>query len=130
MGMPAAKLNDRITALDTHIVQPPGSVPPVIDLCPFSGPLTASLSPNVLIESRPAATVGSTATNTPAHVPTVPGTFVNPPTNLGVVVSGSLTVLINGKPAARSGDTAQTCNDPVPMPVGSVTAVSTVLIGG
>ena len=82
------------------------------------------------MQNLPAATVGSTATNTPPHIPTIPGTFVNPPTNLGVVVSGSLTVLINGKPAARNGDTAQTCNDPVPLPVGTVTAVSTVLIGG
>jgi uncharacterized Zn-binding protein involved in type VI secretion len=46
------------------------------------------------------------------------------------VISGSTTVLINGKAAARHGDTAQTCNDPVPMPVGTVVATSTVLIGG
>jgi uncharacterized Zn-binding protein involved in type VI secretion len=130
MGKPAAKGNDRIVALDTHVVQPPGSTPPAPDACPFSGPLTEGLSPNVLIQSLPAATVGSAATNTPAHVPTVPGTFVNPPTNHGVVASGSRTVLINGKPAARAGDQATTCNDPVPMTVGSVTAVSTVLIGG
>jgi len=128
--MPAAKANDRIVATDTHIVQPPGAVPPVTDLCPFSGPLTGNLSPDVYVQNLPAATVGSTATNTPPHIPTIPGTFVNPPTNLGAVVSGSLTVLINGKPAARNGDTAQTCNDPVPLPVGTVTAVSTVLIGG
>ena len=44
--------------------------------------------------------------------------------------SGSTTVLINGKAAARAGDQAMTCNDPVPMPVGSVVAQSTVLIGG
>jgi len=53
-----------------------------------------------------------------------------PPTNQGEVISGSTTVLINGKAAARAGDTAQTCNDPVPMPVGTVVATSTVLIGG
>ena len=128
--MPAAKANDRIVATDTHVVQPPGTAPPVLDLCPFSGPLAGNLSPNVYVQGLPAATVGSTATNTPPHVPTVPGAFVNPPTNLGQVLSGSLTVLINGKPAARQGDTAQTCNDPVPLPVGTVTAVSTVLIGG
>ena len=33
-----------------------------------------------------------------------------------------------GKPAARMGDTANTCNDPSPMPVGTVIAVGTVLI--
>ncbi len=37
---------------------------------------------------------------------------------------------INGKQAARNGDTANTCNDPADMPVGTVIAVGTVLIGG
>jgi uncharacterized Zn-binding protein involved in type VI secretion len=123
-------MNDRIVALDTHLVQPPAPVPPVPDMCPFDGPITGSLSPNVFVQGLAAATVGSTATNTPPHIPTIPGAFVNPPTNQGVVTSGSATVLINGKSAARQGDTAQTCNDPVPMPVGVVTATSTVLIGG
>lgn len=127
--MPAAKQNDRIVAIDTHLVQPPGPVPPVPTPCPFNGPITGNLSPNVLVQGLPAATVGSTATNTPPHVP-IGGTFVNPPTNLGTVSTGSATVLINGKPAARAEDTAETCNDPVPLPVGSVEAVSTVLIGG
>jgi uncharacterized Zn-binding protein involved in type VI secretion len=60
----------------------------------------------------------------------VGGSFVNPPSNRGQVFSGSASVLINGKAAARAGDKAQTCNDPVPMPVGTVVATSTVLIGG
>jgi uncharacterized Zn-binding protein involved in type VI secretion len=38
--------------------------------------------------------------------------------------------LINGKPAARNGDPAMTCNDPADLPVGSVVAAGTVLIGG
>jgi uncharacterized Zn-binding protein involved in type VI secretion len=96
---------------------------------PFAGPLTAGLSSNVIIEGRPAATVGSGATNTPSHVPPG-GSFVNPPTNQGRIVAGSATVAINGKPAARARDRAETCNDPVPMAVGSVVATSTVHIGG
>jgi uncharacterized Zn-binding protein involved in type VI secretion len=39
-------------------------------------------------------------------------------------------VTINGKAAARAGDTAETCNDPTDLPVGTVLAVSTVMIGG
>lgn len=35
-----------------------------------------------------------------------------------------------GQPAARNGDTAMTCNNPVDMPVGTVIAMSTVMIGG
>jgi uncharacterized Zn-binding protein involved in type VI secretion len=129
MGMPAAKQNDRIVAIDTHLVQPSGPVSPVPSPCPFSGPITGGVSSDVFINGLPAATIGSTAVNTPVHVP-VGGIFVNPPTNQGRVVSGSATVLINGKAAARAGDQAETCNDPAPMPVGTVIAQSTVLIGG
>jgi uncharacterized Zn-binding protein involved in type VI secretion len=129
MGQPAAKQNDRIVAIDTHLVQPPPPAPPVPTPCPFSGPISGGVSANVFIQGLPAATVGSTAVNTPPHVP-AGGTFVNLPTNQGQVIAGSTTVLINGQAAARNGDTAQTCNDPVPMPVGTVVATSTVLIGG
>ncbi len=79
---------------------------------------------------QPAATVGSTADNTPPHIPTPPGTaFQKPPANKATIQLGSQTVRINGKPAARNGDTATTCNDPTDLPVGTVVAVGTVLIG-
>jgi len=78
---------------------------------------------------KPAATVDSTATNTPAHVPQG-GQFQKPPTNKGKVQMGSTTVKINGKMAARNGDVAMTCNDPSDLPVGKVVAVGTVMIGG
>ncbi|PKW16326.1 PAAR domain-containing protein [Saccharopolyspora spinosa] len=129
MGKPAAKLGDRVTGMDTHLVQPPGPVPPTPVPLPFSGTLIGQLSRNVRIEGRPAATVGSTATNLPPHIPPG-GTFVKPPTNQGRVMVGSLTVRINGKPAARAGDPVLTCNDPVDLPVGRVLAVGTVRIGG
>jgi uncharacterized Zn-binding protein involved in type VI secretion len=78
----------------------------------------------------PAATVGSTATNSPGHVVPPPADFVTPPKNQGRVQLGSATVKINGKPAARHGDTAMTCNDPTDLPVGTVVvASSTVTIG-
>jgi uncharacterized Zn-binding protein involved in type VI secretion len=130
MGKPAAKQGDRIQAVDTHIIQPPPPATPV--LVPghvFSGVLDGSLSSNVKIQGRAAATLGSTATNTPPHIP-IGGSFVNPPTNRGQIVAGSATVFINNEPAARAGDRALTCNDPLPMPVGTVVATSTVLIGG
>lgn len=130
MGQSAAKLGDRIQALDTHIIQPPPLATPV--LVPghvFNGIINGGLSTNVLIEGQPAATVGSTAVNTPPHIP-IGGSFVIPPTNQATIIRGSVTVLINNKPAARMGDTATTCNDPVPLPVGTVIAAGTVLIGG
>ncbi len=133
MGPPAAKQGDRIVALDTHIVMvpsPSGSVPTPLPH-PFTGIINGSLSSNVKIMGMAAATVGSTADNTPPHIPTPPGvSFQRPPANKGQIVKGSATVLINGQPAARTGDTATTCNDPVDMPVGQVLATGTVFIGG
>lgn len=128
MSQPAAKQGDRVTAIDMHLIQPP-SGPPVLVPHPFSGILDGGLSSDVRIGKLPAATVGSTATNSPPHVP-LGGTFVTPPSNKGQVVTGSATVRINGKPAARAGDTAMTCNDPVDLPVGTVVAIGTVRIGG
>lgn len=126
---PAAKQGDQVTATDTHMIQPPSTAPPVATLLPFTGIIDGSLSSDVTIEGLPAATVGSTATNTPPHI-AAPGTFVNPPSNKGTITTGSATVFINSKPAARSGDTAITCNDPVDLPVGTVVAAGTVDIGG
>jgi uncharacterized Zn-binding protein involved in type VI secretion len=129
MGQPAAKQGDRITATDTHLIQPPATSPPVPVPHPFSGILDSGLSSNVNIQGQPAATLGSTATNTPPHIPQG-GSFVIPPRNQGRIIRGSVTVLINNQPAARAGDTALTCNDPVDLPVGTVVAQSTVFIGG
>jgi uncharacterized Zn-binding protein involved in type VI secretion len=129
MGQPAAKQGDRVTAIDTHLIQPPGPSSPVPVPHPFSGIIDGALSSDVKIEGKPAATVNSTATNTPPHIPQG-GSFVNPPKNRAQIIRGSATVFINNKPAARSGDTALTCNDPVDLPVGTVVAVSTVFIGG
>jgi uncharacterized Zn-binding protein involved in type VI secretion len=129
MGQPAAKQGDHVTATDTHLIQPPGTSPPVPVPHPFTGVIDGGLSSDVKIMGQPAAVQGSTATNTPPHVP-IGGTFVNPPKNKATIIAGSGTVTINGKPAARSGDTALTCNDPVDAPVGTVVAAGTVLIGG
>jgi uncharacterized Zn-binding protein involved in type VI secretion len=129
MGQPAAKQGDRIVAVDTHIVTvretPPTPLPH-----PFSGILGGSLSANVRIMGRPAATVGSTADNRPPHSPTPPGMgFQKPPANKGTVQAGSPTVRINGKPAARNGDRALTCNDPVDLLAGTIVAAGNVSIG-
>ena len=127
MGQPAAKKGDNITATDLHQIQPPGTSPPVSTPHPFSGLIDGSLSSNVKIMGKPAATKNSTATNTPAHQP-FGGTFVKPPANKATILSGSSAVNINGKPAARNGDAAKTCNDPADLPVGTVVAVGTVFV--
>lgn len=134
MGQPAAKQGDQVTAVDTHIVMVPSPGGPPVPTPlphPFTGILNGNLSPTVKISGLPAATVGSTAANTPPHIPTPPGTtFQIPPTNQATITQGSSTVKINGRPAARAGDMAQTCADPAPNPGGQVVAAGTVLIGG
>lgn len=133
MGQPAAKQGDQIIAVDTHIVMVPspgGPVPTPLPH-PFAAIINGGLSRDVNILGRPAATVDSTADNAPPHIPTPPGTaFQNPPGNKATLKFGSQTVKINGKPAGRLGDMAETCNDPGDLPVGTVIATGTVLIGG
>jgi uncharacterized Zn-binding protein involved in type VI secretion len=130
VGMPAAKRGDRVVATDTHIVMVPspgGPVPTPLPH-PFVGVLDGSLASDVNIEGQPAATVGSTATNTPAHIPQG-GPFQRPPSDRATIRVGSATVRIGGQPAARNGDTAETCNDPADLPIGTVIAAGTVRIG-
>jgi len=124
---PAARQTDPVLATDTHVVAvpaPTGSVPTPLPH-PFSGTLQTSVSTDVLINGLGAATVGSVAVNQPPHVPTPPGvSFLRPPSNRGTVQVGSATVQINGQPAARLGDPVRTCNDPVDLPVGTITGGS------
>jgi uncharacterized Zn-binding protein involved in type VI secretion len=133
MGQPAAKQGDQVLATDIHIVMvpaPPG--PPVATPLPhpFVGMINGGLSTDVKIMGKAAAVVGSTADNTPSHVPTAAGgSFQKPPSNKATIQMGSFTVKINGKPAARNGDMAMTCNDPADIPVGKVVVVGTVMIG-
>ena len=133
MGVPAAKANDQVLAVDTHIVLVPAgpSLVPTPLPHPFSGKLTGSLATTVLVAGSAAAVVGSTADNSPPHTPTPPGTsFQSPPANKGTVQAGSATVKFGGKQAARTGDTVTTCNDPSDMPVGKIVASGTVMVGG
>ncbi len=134
MGMPAAKLGDKVIGTDIHIVMvpaPPGPPVPTPLPHPFTGIINSGCSTNVMIMGAPAATVGSQAQNIPPHLPTPPGvSFQVPPTNQATIIKGSATVMINKKPAARMGDTAMTCNDPAPLPNGMVVAAGTVMIGG
>lgn len=131
MGLPAAKTGDKVVATDTHIfmIPSPGGPVPTPLPSPFNGTISGGCSADVMIEGKPAAIVGSTAVNTPPHLPQG-GPFQVPPSNQGTIIMGSTTVMINKKPAARAGDTANTCNDPAGvLPVGKVVAAGTVMIG-
>lgn len=130
MGKPAAKQGDKVVAVDTHVIMTPspGGPVPTPTPMPFNGVLSGNLSRGVLIENKPAATEGSTADNTPAHVP-AGGPFQKAPSNKGSVKAGSGVVLIENKRAARTGDPAITCNDPADAPGGTVVGSGTVLVG-
>ncbi len=135
----AAKKDDTIyNANETHIVmvpRPTGQTPTPTPGHVFNAPISEGVSPDVNIEGKSAAVVGSSArTNLAQHPPMAPGvSFQVPPTFEGRITMGSNTVFINGKPAARHGDPAITCNDPPTPPPGTgqvrVTR-STVSIGG
>lgn len=131
MGQPGAKQGDMIQATDIHIVMIPtagGPVPTPLPH-PFLGQLDGGLSADVNFDGKPAAMVGSTATNSPPHIPQG-GPFQTPPKDRGEVLLGSATVFVNGKQVARNGDMALTCNDPADLPAGTVIAVGTVMVGG
>jgi uncharacterized Zn-binding protein involved in type VI secretion len=130
MGQPAAKEGDQVVATDIHIVMIPAAPSPIPTPLPhpFTGIIDGELSSDVNIMGKPAATVDSTATNTPSHIPQG-GPFQSPPSNKATIKLGSATVKINGKMAARNGDMAMTCNDPSDLPNGTVVAVGTVNIG-
>lgn len=123
-------MGDTVTASDTHIVMVPSPGGPVPTPMPFAfaGKITSGCVETVLIGGMAAAVTGSQAENQPPHLPQG-GPFQVPPTNQATILMGSETVLIGGQPAARNGDKALTCNDPAPLPAGTVVATGTVLIG-
>jgi uncharacterized Zn-binding protein involved in type VI secretion len=134
----AAKQDDTIfNGNETHVVMVPsasGQVPTPVPGHVFNAPITQDLSPNVRIDGKPAAVVGSGArTNLAQHPPRSPGvSYQLMPSFEGRITMGSSTVSINGKPAARAGDPAVTCNDPPQPPPGTGevrVASSTVNIG-
>jgi uncharacterized Zn-binding protein involved in type VI secretion len=129
MPQPAARQNDPVIGIDTHILIPPSGTPAPTPL-PFSGRLLTGLSTDVLINGLPAAVQGSVAKNLPPHIPAPSTSFSKPPTNQGVVVLGSVTVLVDGKPLARLGDPVATCNDPADLPVSKITAGSPDVLAG
>ncbi|MEU0283141.1 PAAR domain-containing protein [Streptomyces sp. NPDC088551] len=131
-GAPAAAMGDKVVGVDTHVVMVPSPTGPVETptALPFNGVITDGCCRTVLIGGKPAATVDSTAVNTPPHLPVPPvGVFKSPPGNKGTVSRGSTSVLIGGKAAARTGDPATTCNEPAVQHTAQVVAVSNVLIG-
>src|ERR1043166_9988069 len=105
MGQPAAKANDQVVGVDTHIVMvpsPSGSVPTPLPH-PFSGIISGGTISSVKIGGQPAAVVDSTADNSPAHLPTPPGvSFQSPPSTQAPIKMGGVTGKLGGREGARA----------------------------
>jgi RHS repeat-associated protein len=121
----AAKHFDVIVGLDVHIVQPPGTVPPVPIPHPFVGivldpfdylPLIGS---SVKVNGLPRAQAGSAGLALPPHLP-IGGVFVKPPGSEGELFMGSSTVEVEGEPFGYLGLPVLSCSDigapPPPRP--------------
>ncbi len=147
MTEPAAKKDDRIISDSTSKVwvQPPGTPPPNPIAVAFSydGSIDNGLSSNVFIMGKPAATEGSTATNsnppaTQAAVTSQGSLLTTTVNNTARIKTGSSTVFINGKKAARNNDKAMTWDYSLPpfpgtpQEVQNATIISSgsVFIGG
>ncbi|MEM6791891.1 MAG: PAAR domain-containing protein [Myxococcota bacterium] len=126
----AAKLGDRVVAIDTHIEMVPSPAGPVATPLPnpFDGTLMQNLSQTVYADGKQIATEGSVAMNGPPHLPNS-GPFQRPPADRGTVKSGAPTVKADGRPVARHADPVDTCNDPADAPKGQIVAQSTVKVG-
>ncbi|GAB91906.1 PAAR domain-containing protein [Gordonia rhizosphera] len=86
----------------------------VSDVTAHPGVIGPPGCPTVLIEGRPAATVGT------PHICSFPPPAVHPPTT--IMPPGCPTVLIGGRPAARVGDVSG-CGATI------ITGAASVLIG-
>ncbi len=102
--LPAAKQNDQVIGVDIHIIMipsPGGPIPTPLPN-PFAGIINGSLEPTVKIMGMPSAVVGSTAQNTPPHLP-LGGPFQKPPTNQATIIMGSPNVFIGSGSGGGGG---------------------------
>ncbi len=112
----AAKHFDPVVGIDIHIVQPPGTVPPVPIPHPFVGVVLDPFDylpifgATVLVNGLPRGQAGSAVVPLVPHVP-IGGVFVKPPGNEGELLMGSSTVVAEGEPFSYLGLPALSCSD-------------------
>ncbi len=102
--MPAAKQNDQIVGVDTHIIMipsPGGPIPTPLPH-PFAGMIDSGCSTSVNIMGMAAATVDSRASAVPPHIPQG-GPFQKPPSNKAKIMMGSTDVFIGGGSGGGGG---------------------------
>jgi uncharacterized Zn-binding protein involved in type VI secretion len=127
MGLPAARIGDKILQMGPHChapMHPPAPTPTPLPHPPMPLSIVKG-APTVMIGGPPAARVGDISQ--PCLLPgCVPG-------GPGIILPGSPTVLIAGMPAARATDPTvhAACVGPIPGPSGMIIppCCPTVLIG-
>jgi uncharacterized Zn-binding protein involved in type VI secretion len=127
VGKPAIVMGDLITgSCPIHLIPGALGAPQPAPPMPFSAPITLNTVPTVLIQGKPAATIGSQGLNASVHAGLHPADpFLAPPMQKGTILGASPTVLIGGKPAAAPTPPPLMCATP-----GTVTGTAvTVLIG-
>jgi uncharacterized Zn-binding protein involved in type VI secretion len=109
-----------------QIPNPASGVPqPSPSPMPFSAPLLDGLESSVTIGGKAVAVMGSSGLNTPPHVglhATDPN--MAPPTQKGMVLSGSPTVTAGGKAIATSSSQVSMCAQVPGQPVATVSDVT------
>lgn len=129
MGTPVAVLGDQITGVCPlhQIPNPASGIPQPGPPMPFTAPVVSGAVSNVLVGGKPVLVVGATGNNTPPHVGLhVSDPFMAPPTQRGVIVSGSARVLAGGKPVATAASSVTLCAG---TPGTLVASGVTVLVG-
>jgi uncharacterized Zn-binding protein involved in type VI secretion len=109
--LPAAKKGDQVIGVDIHIIMipsPGGPIPTPLPH-PFAGIIDGGLESSVKIMGMPAAVVGSTASNTPPHIPQG-GPFQKPPSNKAQLIIGSPNVFIGSGSGGGSGGGSGSAN--------------------
>jgi RHS repeat-associated protein len=112
----AAKHFDIVLGIDIHIVQPPGTVPPMPIPHPFAGILfdpfdyLPIFGATVLVNGLPRAQAGCLGLAIPPHIP-IGGVFVKPPDNDCELFMGSATVTADGEPLGYMGLPVLSCSD-------------------
>lgn len=125
MGTPAIREGDKITGICPNHLVPSGSGTAPAGPLGFSAAIGDGIVGSVLIGGKPAAVIGASGTNKPAHPGIVDQPFATATNQVGRITSGSPTVLIGGKAAATVASTATCCVAPGKVGPGA----PTVLVG-
>jgi RHS repeat-associated protein len=114
--MLAVKHLDPIMGIDTHIVQPPGPVPPVPIPHPYIGMVLdvmdyiPKIGATVYVNGLPRGKGGTAGQAIPSHIP-MGGVFVKPPTNESELFLGSATVAADDDPLVYGMLPVLSCQD-------------------